>query len=72
MQLLRRLAQGGVVLLDEVPAHLILGEVTIARGASSARFSMACGGSILLRSVLVGILRREAAIGGHGDGRVER
>ncbi len=30
MELLRRLAQGGVVLLDEVPADLILGQVLVA------------------------------------------
>jgi len=64
MKLLRRFAQGGVVLFDEIPAHLVLREV-IARSTASAGLSRDRGGWILLSSTLVLVLLRETAIGRH-------
>jgi hypothetical protein len=65
MKLLGRLAQGGVVLFDKVPANLILREI-IARSISSSRVSWDGGGRVLLSARLVLILLGEAAIGCHG------
>lgn len=68
MKLLRRLAQGGVVLLNEVPSNLILGQVN-ARRASSIRVGRAGGGWVLFCGcVLVLVLLREATVGCHGGG----
>jgi hypothetical protein len=65
VKLLRRLAQGGVVLLHKVPANLVLREI-IARGVSSGRVGRDRGGRVLLSASLVLVLLREAAIGCHG------
>ena len=64
MKLLWRLAQSGVILLDEVPANLILGEVA-AWGTSSSRIGWARGSWVLLSVALELILLREVAIGRH-------
>lgn len=64
MELFRRLAQGSIVLLDEIPSHLVLREV-IARRAASARLSGTRGSWILFSSTLVLVLLRKAAIGRH-------
>lgn len=73
VELLRRLAQGGVVLLNEVPANLILGQVAVGRGGGcSGAIGGGSGGSCLL---LVGrffelVLLGEVTVGGH-DGCCE-
>lgn len=65
MELLGRLAQGGVVLLNKVPANLILGEVAVAsRGVD--------GGGVLLSGELELVLLSKVAVGSHGFGWVRR
>lgn len=68
VKLLRRLAQGGVVLLNEVPANLVLGEVAVSAGGAGG---IARGRSAheLLRGGLVLLLVSEVAVGGHGCSR---
>lgn len=56
VKLLRGLAQSCVVLLDKVPADLILGQVAVVGG-----------GGKLLNSDLFLVLLSEAAVGSHGD-----
>ncbi len=64
MKLLGRLAQSGVVLLDEVPANLILGQVAVSRGVGGG-VNRAGGRGVLLGRDLVLLLLNEAAVGGH-------
>jgi len=64
MKLLWRFAQRGVVLLNEVPSNLVLGEVN-ARSTSSAGLCRTRGSGVLLSCTLVLVLLREAAIGRH-------
>jgi len=68
VKLLWRLAQRGVVLLDKVPANLVLGEI-IARGASGSGVSRNRGCCVLLTSTLVLLLLGEGAVGRHGARR---
>ena len=73
MELLGRLAQGGVVLLNEVPANLILGQVAVGRGGGCSR--AIGGGSGRSCLLLVGrffelVLLGEVTVGGH-DGCCE-
>lgn len=80
MEFLRRLAQGGVILLDKVPSNLILGQVAVASGGgdrgigSGSGSSRSGGGSrgsclMLVGMFLVQILMGEITVGGH-DGCV--
>lgn len=64
VKLLGRLAQGGVVLLNEVPTDLILTEV----GVRSRRGGGISGSSDgrLIGIALVLFLRREVSVGRHG------
>jgi len=64
MELLRRFAQGSIVLLDEIPSHLVLREI-VARSTTSAGLSRTGRSWVLLSSTLVLILLREATIGRH-------
>ena len=64
MKLLGRFAQSGIVLLNEVPANLIFGEI-VTRCASSSSLSRTRGSCVLLGCVLILILLREATIGRH-------
>ena len=64
MKLLRRLAQSGVILLDKVPANLILGQVAVSRGIG-AGVDRGSGHGVLLGRGLVLLLLDEAAVGGH-------
>jgi hypothetical protein len=64
MKLLRRFTQRGIVLLNEVPSNLVLGEV-IAGSTASAGLSKTRGGRVLLGCTLVLVLLREATIGRH-------
>lgn len=67
MKLLRRLAQGGVVLLHKVPADLILGQVASAGACIGAgRVDGAGTASEVLRSALVLLLVSKVAVGSHG------
>lgn len=64
MKLLRVLAQGGVVLLDKVPADLVLGEVAVTcRGTGVGRG----GGLGVLVGSLVLVLVTEVAVRRHGN-----
>jgi hypothetical protein len=63
MELLRGLAQGGVVLLNKIPCNLLLGQIIARRiGVSGTR-----GSSILLGCTLL----HEAAVCRHGGQRLE-
>lgn len=68
MELLRRLAQSGVVLLDEVPANLILGQIAVGRSGSGSG-TIGGGGSrsclLLASRFFVLILLAEVTVGGH-------
>ena len=65
MKLLGGLAQGSVVLLDEVPTNLILLDITITRGGTIRGLSRTGGSRVLLSRALVLVLLSEAAIGRH-------
>jgi hypothetical protein len=68
VELLGRLAQGVVVLLDKVPANLILGQVAVGRSGSGSR-AIGGGGSgsclLLACRFLVLVLLGDVTVGGH-------
>lgn len=71
MKLLRRLAQSGVVLRDEKPANLILGDVAVARAGIGTEVGRSWATSRKLGSlVLVSTVGRHDCWGGGGGGGV--
>ena len=66
MELFWRLAQGSVVLLDEVPADLILREIAVP--ARCACLTSARGDGVGVGGALVLVLVIKVAVGRHLDG----
>ena len=64
MKLLWRLAKRSVILLDEVPSYLILGQVSTAISVSARCLSSAGSVGILLSGIFVGLLLARSSIGG--------
>jgi hypothetical protein len=68
VKLFGSLAQGSVILLNEVPTNLIVGQLAALLLGSGSR--VAGGGSrVTLESTLVLLLLTKAAVGGHGCDR---
>lgn len=68
MELLGRLAQGGVVLLNKVPANLVFGQAAVGGSGSSSRAVGSRGGRdclLLLGRFLVLVLLSKVTVGGH-------
>lgn len=65
MKLLGRLAEGGVELLNEVPADLVLGEVAVS-SSGRGRVDGTRSAVELVGGGLVLLLGSEGPVGGHG------
>ena len=63
VELLRRLAQGSVVLLNKVPADLIFGEIVAGTGRVGGIDG--CGSGVLIGGALVLLLVGEVAVCSH-------
>lgn len=63
VKLLRRLAEGGVVLLYKVPSNLILRKVAVAVGIAAGGFRGCRSGWILLSRAAILILLAEVSVG---------
>ncbi len=66
MKLVRGLAQSCVVLLDKVPADLVLREVAGGGASSIRRFDRRCGSILLGRSSQVLVRVIKITVGSHG------
>lgn len=72
VKLLGGLAQGGVVLLNEVPANLVVGELATVRVGLGRSVNAGWGSRVSLEGTLVLLLLTKAAVGGHDCGRFGR